>query len=173
MAPVSDSSTSGKKNSKRKIEEIRSHLVEDEDASSEEDAPKVAKKPKKPKHLNRKIAQAQQQGDNSILETLTKQKEELAETKTQRAVDWENLCKKLCGDKWNQDKFDKLMTIGLNKKKMLEALGVEREREKKKKDSRATTKAPKPNRKTVSRNKKKQKKMAASGGKPASEAPSK
>lgn len=173
MAPADESKAPGeKKKMKRKIEEIRNHLIKnDEDASSEENAP--IRKAKKPKHLNRKIAQAQHQGDSSILQTLIKQKEDLAETKNQRAADWETLCKKLVRqDKWNQEKFDKLMKIGLNKKKMLEALGVERERDKKKKDFRATTTKPKLNRKALSRNKKKQKKMAASGTKVTQEAPS-
>ena len=160
---ASQSMKSVKQDRKRSAPDVRKRVrvVEEEeeeaDANVEDSTPR---KVKKPKHLNRKIAQAQQLGDNDTVNILKKQADELMELKTQRVSQWETLCKKLVGsDKWDQGKFDRLMQTGLNKKKMLEALGVERQRDtKKKKDPKALK------RKTVSRNKKKLKKLASKDG---------
>ena len=146
---------------KRGISEMRKYLVKDEsDGSGAEEPDQRQKSYKKPKHLNRKLATAQQSGDVEAMKSLLKQKQDLVETKSERISKWESLCKKLVGDdKWDQQKFDNLTQIGLSKKKLLEALGVEREKEKKKKKDKVSGSK----RKTLSRQKKKQKKKIGAG----------
>jgi hypothetical protein len=115
----------------------------------------VSTKKKKPKHLSRKLAQAQESSDLQTLQTLQTQLEELDALKVDRANKWEALCQKLVGpEKWDQEKFDQLVTVGLNKKKLLAALGVEESEEKKAVKHKKKSKSRVSNRKVISREKK-------------------
>jgi hypothetical protein len=82
-------------------------------------------KVKKPKHLSRKISQAKDAGDVESLNVLQSEQEKLVNLKSEKASKWQSVCMKLVGvEKWNQEKFDKLVAAGLKKKKFLEALNV-------------------------------------------------
>lgn len=97
------------------------------------------KKFKKPKHLKRKIEQAEADNNELALQ-LKAEKDKLENTKHERKVRWEAVCKKLLGAKWDQAKFDTLAASGCSKKAFLAALGVEDTKQKK---SRKKPRAPK------------------------------
>eukprot|EP00602_Paraphysomonas_sp_CaronLab_P007238 CAMPEP_0185035266 /NCGR_PEP_ID=MMETSP1103-20130426/26340_1 /TAXON_ID=36769 /ORGANISM="Paraphysomonas bandaiensis, Strain Caron Lab Isolate" /LENGTH=206 /DNA_ID=CAMNT_0027572271 /DNA_START=44 /DNA_END=661 /DNA_ORIENTATION=+ len=98
---------------------------DDTPARDANEAPVAPPKKKKPKHLKRKLAEAESKNDEDTIRALQEQQQELDSIKQERASKWETLCKSLVGeDKWDQDKFDRLIQAGLNKKKLLEALGV-------------------------------------------------
>jgi hypothetical protein len=106
------------------------------------------KKKNKPKHLQRKLAQALAQEDSAaIIEEITTQQVELDSLKAENAKKWKETCQKIAGpEKWDEAKFDQLVGIGMEKKKLMEALGIDASKEKKKnKPSPAKSKTMKPN----------------------------
>jgi hypothetical protein len=115
-------------------------------ASTPETAAPV-KKNKKPKHLKRKLEQALVDQDAGVIQEITLLQQELDSSKVEKAKKWKETCQKLAGPAWDEAKFDGLIGLGMDKKKLLEALGIESSDEKKK---RLKSKSPKLNEKKKS-----------------------
>jgi hypothetical protein len=115
-------------------------------ASTPETAAPV-KKNKKPKHLKRKLEQALVDQDAGVIQEITLLQQELDSSKVEKAKKWKETCQKLAGPAWDEAKFDGLIGLGMDKKKLLEALGIESSDEKKK---RMKSKSPKLNEKKKS-----------------------
>lgn len=83
------------------------------------------KKQKKPKHLARKLAQAEAKQDAEMIHEITQQQQELETKKRENAKKWKELCKTLVGEeKWDEAQFDQLVARGMDKKKIMLALGI-------------------------------------------------
>jgi hypothetical protein len=99
---------------------------------SNPETPTPTKKNKKPKHLKRKLEQALVEQDAGVIQEITLLQQELEASKLEKARKWKETCQQLAGPAWDETKFDELIGVGMDKKKLLEALGIESSDEKKK-----------------------------------------
>jgi len=106
-------------------------------------------KPKKPKHLKRKLELAKQlsedgaQGNGvaqALMSKLEAKSKDLEDIKAAKAIAWKELCQKLTkkqGKEWEggvSDKFEQLLKSGCSKANFLKALGISEDDMEKAKD---------------------------------------
>jgi len=117
--------------------ENRRHPKQEKKKSNVKGARPVQKTEKekklKPKHLNRKMEKAQtaEGGVNAdLIVTLTKEKNSLEAVKSERAAKFRQLCMELVEQApsltWDESKFQEMVAAGVNKTKLMEALGLKR-----------------------------------------------
>lgn len=90
---------------------------------------------KKPKHLKRRVENAEKAGNKSLVQSLAKETEELIKIKEVAAKNFKKTCRKLVikmyGDeRWDPVKFDELLTAGIRGDKLLEILQISHEQQK-------------------------------------------